>query len=259
MPTPPIDKINPDDFIDDDDLAGFEGLEDLTKPNTDYKTEDTPDNDSTNKETIEQRMQRLELERENDRALSNIVSDLDVREILKLKQEGKKFKVVVEGENEPDNSEKIDLDSVDLESLSDKDKIVVLRKMVSQDLLKQLDEKYAPLVQAVGGIVKSQEQQQEDALRAEIADCQKRYKDFDLFREDMAKLSPQAPGLGVEELYLLSKYRRRQSVPVKERVSSERPDRRTISEEQQHEDGPETEYGANGFKNMIAQALTKKK
>lgn len=144
------------------------------------------------------------------RVLARFASDPNMREVLNAQQQGKKFKIVYEGQEEgvPRQEQKVP-EKVDWDSLSNTQLAEKLPEVISGPMKSFFEEHMKsatqPLIDKIARLEQAQQSNEGEKITNQIKGVQKQYPDFDSYRTDMVALANQHPSLDAESLYILAK------------------------------------------------------
>jgi len=146
--------------------------------------------------------------------LLGLMADEDVQQILSARRQGLRSKVVIEPSEEPpaEPEPEFEIESDDPEITAAGKKIMEL-----------LESRLKPLTEDVGTLKELAAGLQQTRVDDQITKAKEKYSDFDGYRSIMSKMSREAPGLGVEELYLLAKFRDGKVNPAPPSTHTEKP------------------------------------
>lgn len=204
---------------------------------------------------IVERLETLSDEVKTQSAAGALMADPQVRAILEARQRGEEVQVV-SGKKEPEAPEVIeppeDIDTLSHNELSD-----FIIKSVSQSVGARVDEAVeklvSPLVERVKGVEGHVNQTQSAAADKDIRLLKRKYGDFDEYKQAMVTLHGQAPGLSVEQYYLLAKNTAGSPVTPDTHFESEKPTvppQTKLIELEDAVDGAPTE-GRAGFEALL--------
>jgi len=211
-------------------------------------------------EQIAQRLSQVETKVSETQALAKILADPEVRQVLEAKQRGEKVSLVV-GDAEPPPKPVVPLDDIedttDYDSLSNKDLAAHINKKMIKTIEAVVARSLDPVFNAVknlGGLVQNNEARE---VSQQIDRVKKKYPDFDNFIPDMQQLNKQNPGLSVEELYMISKIRKRPIEDVKPaNVATEKPTTTSFRAKDSTKTKP-IPPGNVGFSSILSEALNR--
>jgi len=193
----------------------------------------------------------------DNQALSRIVADPQVQQVLEARRLGKKVAVNV-GDT---SSQKAPLRQETAPEPEDWDDPRAVARFLRQDILQQvgttLKEALDPIINPLKDdlqAVKSHIQTNEAAnFQRQVVELQKKYPDFDQFKPQMRELLQQNPGLGIEELYLISKRRSGDSEQAGRTTSSEKPTHERAKTRVKKESTP---MGRRGWNTILDNSLS---
>lgn len=176
-------------------------------------------------ERMAQRLEKIVSQRSPDsETLREIMSDEDVRRLVESKRQGKKVKLIEEEEARARQASEDSEDVVDFDEMTNEQLIKYIKTSLTSDIREELGELKGGLKKALGFV----DQQHAQSLSQQISAARKKYADFDDMKSDMISLNKEAPGLSVEELYILAKRRNSQEPVLAEpEGGSESPKRRS--------------------------------
>ena len=186
--------------------------------------------------------------------LSRSLTDPDVAEVIRAKEEGKAIRLTVGGRPDVEADASMALPSdVDLDAMSP--------SQLVKELLRQLPSVVAegvkPLGDAVDGLAAERLTERRATVRAEAEGLVEKYPDFLTYRDQIKQLVAEN-GLKLEEAYVMARLRDGKGVPTAKRPpSAERPSGMEVTfrggAEPRRRDT--ARMGARGFQDMIAEAL----
>lgn len=160
---------------------------------------------------------------EQNQALLKLMSDPDIQAVIRAKQSGKPVEVKERTQEETQNQTTKEEEVSLTEGLEENDP---MRSTLSK-IEKLLDSKVrgftAQLDQRLQGVEHLATEVQKKEVIQQVNTARQKYKDFDEYREKMLELSKTNPGLGVDELYVLSKHRSGKLRMAEQATHSERP------------------------------------
>lgn len=180
------------------------GKEEIDSQIDDLESDVTADEEVSHENGTPNRLAALQA-KQNEAALTQLLADKDIQAVIAARRAGKTVKISEEV------AEKIEDAQDEVEDLTagldDKDPLKKtlgsIQKILTQGL-KGLESRFDDRLKSVEHV--SEEVKRRD-VTDQIATVAKKYRDFKDFREPMVELSKQHPGLGVEDLYILSKNR----------------------------------------------------
>lgn len=215
--------------------------------------DDAPDDDFT--EDTDSRKPVAVAEGEASKALVELLADPQIAEIVAARRAGRGVNIVdVESaEAEPDEVPAMADD--ELEDLDPE-----MRKVV-RVLTAHMTNSINPLKDKVSALEALASTMQQTAVSDQISEVEKKHKDFDKYRADMAKLArAEGSGLGIEELYLITKARAGDLNVTDPSTDSEKPTptprRKGIGPRRDNNNNlPSTVSSGRAFKLTLADAL----
>lgn len=161
--------------------------------------------------------------------LQKLVSDPQIQEILKARQEGREVKLVDPKAKQnylpgldDDSSSDQESDPADLDDLSPSELAKFIVKKVSASVGTVLKEQQKGVSEKLESFEKYIASAEGQKVKSEIEQVRSKHKDFEELRPKMAEIANQNTGLSVEELYLLARTRSGMSL-VPEQTETERP------------------------------------
>jgi len=186
--------------------------------------------------------------------LSRSLTDPDVAEVIRAKEEGKAIRLTVGGRPDVEADASMALPSdVDLDAMSP--------SQLVKELLRQLPSVVAegvkPLGDAVDGLAAERQTERKASVKREAEGLVEKYPDFLTYRDQIKQLVAEN-GLKLEEAYVMARLRDGKGVPTAKRPpSAERPSGMEVTfrggAEPRRRDT--ARMGARGFQDMIAEAL----
>lgn len=186
--------------------------------------------------------------------MAQLAGDPDYRAVMDMKNRGVKFKLVPEGEagHEP-ASEKVEWDNLTNAQMAEK-----LPSVMSKQMKDVIEAAMQPLHQKIQQLENVSQNIAAEKVQGQIAEVQKKYKDFDELRPMMIQLNQQKPGNDLEDLYWMA--RRRSGKPMTadlQPTSTERPTTSTARPAPTVRKQP-LPPGKRGFSQLLDEALSKK-
>lgn len=215
------------------------------------KEEEVIDGKSKDDEILE-KLAQLEKKDEDAGTLAKIMSDPDARALLEAKQLGKKVKVVLDEEEEKPVAI-VEDESVDLESMNNKDLINHILKKVSSSMDSVLTKRISPLSEQLKNISTYIGGVEEKGAKQQVEEARKKYPDFNDFIPEIKELNRQNAGLNVEELYLIAK--RRKVGDSKVNPTSEKPTSTSVKAPAKVKRDKPLPPGNAGFDQLLMETL----
>ena len=186
--------------------------------------------------------------------LSRSLTDPDVAEVIRAKEEGKAIRLTVGG--------RPDAEAEALTMPSDVDLDAMTPSQLVKELLRQLPSVVAkgvkPLGDAVDGLAAERQTERKASVKREAEGLVEKYPDFLTYRDQIKQLVAEN-GLKLEEAYVMARLRDGKGVPTAKRPpSAERPSGMEVTfrggEQSQRRRGT-ARMGSRGFQDMTAEVL----
>lgn len=217
---------------DADGGGSDEGVEEVEKP-----------------DPSEERLRRLE----ENAQVNQLLGDPEIRAVVEARRAGKSVKVVTdEAEVEPEPEASIYGD------LAEDDPVRKTLEQVDKMVSTKLERLLGPLAQRLAGVENLATEVKAKDLKSEVRELRSRYQDFNEYGQKMMEIAKTQPGLGVEELYLLSKHRAGKLSVSKPSTFSEKPtsqvSARSAKPARKPTDPPRPS-GKKGWNELLAESL----
>lgn len=155
---------------------------------------------------------------DQNRFLVNMVSDPEIQEILAARRDGRDVRVVSEDKKPPAVAPEPVAEEILGEEIDDDTKKLI--NLFDKKISSKLD----PLIEKVGNLEHLAQGMEKKAFSDQIAQISSKHPDFNKYRKQMAKLArAEGAGLGVEELFILSKHRAGELNVTEPSTHSEKP------------------------------------
>lgn len=234
-----------------------------TKPEDDNEGKDSKDDLHP---SVAKQLAELQQGQQHTSKLMQLVSDPDVMELIKAKEQGRKFRLVEDNGQQRQHSPLDDLvtpsendpfKDVDIETLDNSGLAEYAAHKASQatmkqltPVLKQLTESFSTKMQSVEQFQQSVQQQQ---AAQQVAEAARKYPDFETYRDDMADLYDKFPNATMDQLYTLAKQQR--GTLYQHRAETEKPESSATGGRSQ----PKSKVrGSRGFEDALGQILRSK-
>lgn len=153
---------------------------------------------------------------------NKLLEDPMILKLLQLRSSGKEVEVVEKGQK-PEPEPEPDDDSLDYESLPNRQLKDIIVKHTERRVLSKLEQQNAELRAQLEQIKGHLQQKEVSEVSVQVERMRKRYDDFNTYLPVMQQMSVRNPDLTVEELYLLAKKRSSGSAVDRLEVASEKP------------------------------------
>lgn len=186
--------------------------------------------------------------------MAQLAGDPDYRAVMDMKNRGVKFKLVPEGEagSEPASNEKVEWDNLTNAQMAEK-----LPTVMTKQMKEVIEAAMAPLHQKIQQLENVSQNIAAEKVQSQIAEVQKKYKDFDELRPMMIQLNQQKPGNDLEDLYWMARRRSGKPMVDAQPTATERPTTSTARPSPTVRKQP-LPPGKRGFSQLLDEALSKK-
>ena len=184
--------------------------------------------------------------------LSRSLTDPDVAEVLRAKDEGRSIRLSVgAGENVPDAAPVLPTD-IDLDAMTPSQLVKEMMKMLPGVIA----EGVKPVVATVDGLAEERQAERKATVTAEANALVEKYPDFLEYRDQIKQLVTNN-GLKLEEAYVMSRMRDGKGYPVAKRPTAERPSGMEVTFRSGSDSRrPKTvRSGSRGFGDLVAGVL----
>jgi len=185
--------------------------------------------------------------------LSKTLTDPDVAEVLRAKEEGRAVRLTVGAGDTMQDTSVVMPSDVDLDAMSPSQ----LVKEVLRQLPAVVAQGVKPLGEAVDSFAAERLAERKASVKAEAEGLVEKYPDFLTYRDQIKQLVAEN-GLKLEEAYVMARLRDGKGVPTAKRPpSAERPSGMEVtfrSGEQSRHRGP-ARMGSRGFQDMTSEVL----
>lgn len=208
------------------------------------------------------------LQQGEKRLLARLAADPDVRSVLEMKQQGKKFKVL--SDDGSGGGSTVQRDSGNQQIQDQDDEVVNLDDLDNRGLTKHilgsvgkiLDQKLEgfikPLKDQTTQLQNYTQQQENQKILNEITKVKEEFDDFEQYRTAMHDLSTRNSDLTVRELYLLAKHRAGGTTNQRaERTDSEYPST-SVSRPGTHTRVKNLQPGQRGISQLLQASLSRR-
>lgn len=179
---------------------------------------------------VEKQLTAISEKVDQGKILSQILADADVQKVISAKRAGQEVEVMQKEEIEALRKGKETLSSegelnysADLESLTSTELAGSITKSILEQVSSLIDEKLTPLSDQVGNVGRFVESEVQIKVNTQIEEAKEKYPDFVEQREMMQEIRKTNQGLSIDELYVLAKRRKGETIVTKDQTESERP------------------------------------
>lgn len=182
----------------------------------------------------------LETSQQNEAKLNNtlkqIASDPDVLRVLQMKDRGEPVNIGQSQGQQPtitDPGEKVYMQiqsgEVSIDDLTPSQLAAYMQHSTDKRVEGTLQKVLGPIAEKFKTYDNERLQQQQSSMSQEMMQVRSKYRDFDQLRPQMVKVAQQNPGLGIEDIYILTKGRLGSPITPASALDTERPDERPVS------------------------------
>lgn len=184
--------------------------------------------DESNKDddkTVENKIDALTKAVNDNKMMQEALKDPQILELIAARQRGEKVTIVpvdampVKKEDEKETT----MSNDDINYLDNTQMLDLVSKRIGGSLDEAIKKALAPFNDRLDVLDNRALSQDSTKINAEVKAVKEKYSDFEEFEQAMVKLNKQAPGMDVEELYLIARKRAGKGLPTPENTDSERP------------------------------------
>lgn len=215
-----------------------------------------PGDETSQADPVSERLNALEA----NAAVLQLMADPQIAAVINARRAGQQVAVTpVEATPSPDDG----ADPVDevLDGVPADDPSRELLKRVSALVGRIMTTKLDPLVERVAGVERTADDVRRSEVNKAITEAKSKYPDFDKYRQPMAVLARENPGLGINDLYVLARARAGTLRMPEAMAASEKPSQRPAQKPVQKKPdtgnprGSTPAVGRKAWNEMVAGAL----
>jgi len=223
------------------------------------KDESNEDKDKT----VENKLDDLKKAVDSNKLMQEALKDPQIMALIAARQRGEKMQIVPEDAKPipKDEKEEVSMSNDDVDMLTNTQFGELLVKRLGGSLNEAIKKALTPFNDRLDVLDSRALSQDSTKINAEVKAVREKYSDFEEFEQAMVKLNKQAPGMDVEELYLIARKRAGKGLPTTENTDSERPiDTLSAALEHKRETratDKEARQGHKGFQDLLKEGTAK--